>query len=285
MKKIIPILLIILCQACLLTRFIKPIGKSNPITSTPQESTPTADSSSADLSSVCRTDVDGIRALLDDLKYPQHLSDGDFTRHPEDFDPNQFFTVLTHLHMQPGYVLDYLAFQDGMGGRPLVYARKVTDQPFPTTDEIFAIQNKITPSPNEYYYSYLAHVQVDGTPASYLEYNLLSTYGVQWYLFWHSNYNDIIFLCDSTDLARIDAAASSYTNGAGLPADVKSRAQKLDFTPTVAVSDAGVVVRFVYFTKWGGFIEEIYTLDPANPYTILNRQTTPLVEYNYGIMF
>lgn len=297
MKRTILVLVLLACQACLLTRFIPgkktatpgaPTGMPSTPADTPTE--PTAAPSAPDLAAVCRADVDGINAMLSKLEYPQHLYDGDFSRHPEDFDPNQFLTVLTHLHMQEGYVLDYVAFQDGMGGKPLVYARLESDPPYPTYDDFMAAQAEVTPEENSYSalnYStdYLTHVQVDGSPESYLEYNLLAIYGDQWYLFWHSNYNDAMVLCDPTDLGRANAEASSFGNDTGLPADVKSAAKKLDFTPTVTITETEATVRYVYFTKWGGFIEEVFVLDPANPYTILNHTTTPLVEYNCGVMF
>jgi hypothetical protein len=290
MKRIILVLVLLACQACLLNRFIPGQNKSTPAVKETLPSTATTSPKAADLAAVCRTDVDGIRALLDGLEYPQHLTDGDFTRHPEDFDPNQFFSVLTHLHMQPGYVLDYVAFQDGMGGKPLVYARQESDTPYASYDAFMLAHAEVTPEERSYAslyyaYDYLAHVQVDGSPESYLEYNLLAVYGDQWYLFWHSNYKDSMVLCDPTDLDRADAEASSFGNDTGLPADVKSAAKKLDFTPTVAITETGVTVRYVYFTKWGGFMEEVFIIAPDNPYTIINRTTTPLVEYNCGVMF
>jgi hypothetical protein len=293
MKKIIPILLIILCQACLLTRFIKPIVKSTPIISTPQESTPTVDSSAVDLSAVCRADVDGIRSLLTGLSLPEHFAyqrEGDFIRHEGDFDPNAFLTVLTHLNMFPNYTLDYIFIDAGLGGYPQLYARLKDYAPYTEPDVYQQSLQMVTPAPSFFSQldpskAYLDRVLTDGTPESYLEYLLLANYGDQFYLAWHANYNDSMILCDSSDLILLNEEVKTFGDSQTLPADVLSASQKLDLTPTVRMDENQVIIRYVFFSKWAGFIEEIYTLDRTNPYLVINRHTTPLVEYNCGIMF
>lgn len=289
MKRIILVLMLLACQACLFNRFIPGRNKTTPAVKETPPATATTNPNAADLTDVCRTDVDGISALIDGLEYPQHLYDGDFSRHPEDFDPNQFFTVLTHLHMQEGYALDYVAFQDGMGGRPELYTRLESDPPYATYDDYVAAFANPTPGqeptpPQTIGRDYLARVQVDGSPESYLEYILMNNYGDQWYLFWHSNYNDAQVICDQSDLDRVNVI-SSFGEETGLPPEIYSAAKKIDFAPTVAITETGVTVRYVYFTKWGGFIEEVYVLDPESPYLVLSSSSTPLVEYNCGIMF
>ena len=42
----------------------------------------------------------------------------------ERFDINRYFTVLTHLVLEDGYVLDYVYFAPGGDGAPYLYARR-----------------------------------------------------------------------------------------------------------------------------------------------------------------
>jgi len=61
--------------------------------------------------------------------------------------------------------------------------------------------------------------------------------------------------------------------------------EQLDFTPTVLLSETTAAVRVVSFTKWGGFIEYLYTMDKANPAETINSTTKTLLEYKAMIVF
>jgi len=41
----------------------------------------------------------------------------------------------------------------------------------------------------------------------------------------------------------------------------------------------------VIFTKWGGFIEEIYTISREAPHRVLEIQNTTLLQYNSAVTF
>ena len=75
---------------------------------------------------------------------PRHLMQKNQARTAKDFDPNAYLTVLTHLAMKPGCILDYVyRYMDGLGGDPCLYARSVKVEPKPAV-EIFADRGSVT---------------------------------------------------------------------------------------------------------------------------------------------
>ncbi len=126
--------------------------------------------------------VDAMAAIQAGLRTPEHLLVENAQRDGSEFDPNLYFTVLTHLSMSPGYVLDYVYHYDGMGGRPVLYARPEGLALYRSYEEFAASSLEAD--------AYLKAVVVDGTPESYFELVVLSIMGGQFYLDWHANYND-----------------------------------------------------------------------------------------------
>ena len=66
---------------------------------------------------------------------PQHLIDTGIKRGDE-FDVNGYFTVLTNLSMQGGYLLDYVYISESLGGSPLLYARLDSQAPYASMEEV-----------------------------------------------------------------------------------------------------------------------------------------------------
>jgi hypothetical protein len=50
-------------------------------------------------------------------------------------DINEYFTILTHLSMAEGFVLDYVEYSYGTGSHPLIYPRKVDQEPLKNYEE------------------------------------------------------------------------------------------------------------------------------------------------------
>ena len=126
-----------------------------------------------------------------EYKYSEEVSNGDesvvgaafldsLDAVGERFDVNEYFTVLTHLAPEAGYVLDYVYFAPGGDGLPKVYARQEGERPFATYSEYEKAGVE----------DYLSNIQVDGTAEGYYELAVLSIMGEQFYLSWHAEYND-----------------------------------------------------------------------------------------------
>ena len=231
--------------------------------------------------SALQSTVDAIRALKRGLDFPEHLQQKDAVKTGEEFDINQYFTVLTHLSMQSGYVLDYVYLYDGMGGQPIIYARKVDQAPYLTYSEYVNSEGKILP--RESLTRTMDKIQVDGTADGFFEFIAFYTLGNQLYLYWHAMYNDAIIICDHTGLEATLTALDNWDSP--LPPYAKQAARALDFRPIVELEDNTAIVKIVIFTKWGGFIQESYTISRDFPHRILERESKTLVDYLIGIVF
>jgi hypothetical protein len=240
------------------------------------------------LTTTCRTVMQGLRDLKKDLGLPQHFLSEPPVRTPQDFDPNQYFTVFTHLSLDRGYTLDYVYFLDDLGGKPVIYARRAGSPSFQSYAEFLQSYGEEVSGERSYGSlkhegDYLEKIRPDGTPESYFEFAALALLGNQFYLWWHGLYNDTMILCEKSDLERIDQDLRDFD--LTLPAKVAQRAQQIDFTPAVLVEEQSVTIRLVTFSKWGGFWEYVYVMDKANPAHLLDAQYNPLVEYDCGIAF
>ncbi len=278
------VMLLLVATACLLAPRRTP-------TPTPIPPVPTSGQTGADaivLSDHCSSVVADLHQLIDSVEFPERLAQGDYSRQPGDFDPNRYFTILAHLRMEDGYALDYVYNGNEMGGRPVIYVRKMDADPFRTYEEYLSTTGGVEPtSPAVSFRSgdYLQHVQVDGSPESYLEYNILSVYADRFYQFWHANYNDWRVVCSSADVELINQDITSHYSELSLPENVVQRAMQADLNPSVVMTDGSVSVRYVVFSKWGGFVEKIYTMDRNDPFHLVGKSENTIIQYNCGIMF
>lgn len=266
------------------------------ITSTPKPSStatiPTVPTISVNIqsaifmTSLCRQVVDGLYNLKKDLGLPEHFMSENPFRQPSDFNPNTY--VFTHLKMASGYTLDYVYFNDELGGLPMVYARKTSSAPFKSYGELLQSFGEEMAGERSYgqlrhKYDYLENIQIDKTPESYFEFTVLAYQGDQFYLWWHGLYNDLKVLCDSSDMQYVNADMQSFS--IEFPQDVKERVEKIDFSPVVIIGENDVIVRMITFTKWGGFFENVYVMDKDNPMQLLDVKFNPIIEYDCGINF
>jgi len=187
----------------------------------------------------------------------------------EKFDVNDYFTVLTHLAPEDGYVLDYVYFAPGGDGAPYLYARREVEPAFATHSEY---QNAGVGVED-----YLSHIQVDGTAEGYYELALLSIMGGQFYLAWHFAYNDWEAVGSKERIQAIIEGMNE--NHAPLTEEQVEAALQLDPAPKVKFEADKVLVRILVFTKWGGFYERIFTIDRDFPHQMIDDEIE-LVPYN-----
>jgi hypothetical protein len=204
----------------------------------------------------------------------------------EVFDANDYFGLLAHLSMEQGYVLDYVSYIEWMGGEPILYARPETEPRY----QIFAEFTEATGTTisARSRYDYLNWVQTDGTPGGYLELILLRIMGGQFYLYWHANYNDHQVVCDSAQLQEIVSELRECTGDESdycLTQKQVRQAKELQVEPVVEFEDDGVRIQVVIFSKWGGFVQQTYTVRQSYPHKVLDRSAEVLVPYDCGIQF
>jgi hypothetical protein len=224
--------------------------------------------------------ADGVVALHKDLVFPRYLSKEDAVKQGDEFDVNRYFSVLTHLSMQPGYVLDYIYHYDGMGGFPLLYARPTDQAPYNTESEFTrAMQLAAIEKTNEQYLPYLV---VEDTSEGYYEYVVFRVMAAQFYLFWHAAYNDRQIVADGNALNRV---LTQKRTGYAIPITASLQARLLDLTPIVTLDSETVKVQVITFSAWQGFVQEIWTIDRRNLHNLISVDSRILVPYNCGIMF
>jgi len=260
-----------------------------PTVAIPPVPTLSVDNQSAlSMSSECRAVVDGLADLKKEIGLPEHFMSENPFRQSSDFDPNQYFHVLTHLNVASGNQLDYVYFTDELGGLPLIYARKSSSAPYLTYSGLLAsfgeeISGERSYGELRHKYDYLEKIQIDQTPESYFEFVTLAFLGDQFYLWWHGLYNDAKILCDPSDMQYVYEDMKSFD--LEFPTDVEDRIDKIDFTPFVAIDEKVVAVRFITFTKWGGFFENVYVMEKDNPTILLDVKFNSLIEYDCAINF
>jgi len=224
--------------------------------------------------------VGEFEALQEPLGFPGHLAAEDAEKGEGDFDANLYFEVLDRISPQRGYVLDYVYHYAGIGGGPVLYARKAQAPPYRNYSEYAAADLAKRADREDYY---LRHIAADGSPEGYFQLALLRIQGEQFYQFWHDAYNDDRIVCDLED------ARAGLGGGFGpdestietLLADLG----KFDLAPTVSMSRDLVKVEAVVFTMWGSFIKRSILMEREAPHLILGEGSQVLVEYDCGIMF
>jgi hypothetical protein len=217
-----------------------------------------------------------VSALTGALEVPSNFQENNPVKTGEEFDVMEYFGVLDHLSMQPGYALDYVYHYDGMGGTPILYVRPIGQLPYASESELFAAGD----SP-----SYLEFIQTDGTPESYFQYIVLSLMGDQFYQFWHSNYDDSQIVCEKIDVNDIVTSLDgNFGYRISIPSRIKAALLK-NVSPIVNIGTQSIQVKLVTFTRWGGFFEETTFISKSLPHTIQDVQEKNLVPYDCGVMF
>jgi hypothetical protein len=239
---------------------------------------------------ICQQEtVDALSALYRAQKLPEHLMESEAVKTGEEFDVNEIFDVLSHLSMEPGYVLDYVYCYDSISGWPVLYARPQDQPAHPTCSSLLAQPDSDGGDEGEAesdpWRAYLNRVEGDGSAEGFFELAVLDVMGGQFYLYWHAGYNDAQVLCDRAALEGIVAAHEEGGYRLAFTLEQRKAALALDVEPKIEFGTDTVTVRVVTFSEWGGFEERIYTVERAAPNRFVGEERTDLVDYNCGIMF
>ena len=194
-----------------------------------------------------------------------------------EFDVNEYFNVLTHVSMQQGYVLDYVYPIADLGASPILYVRPTDQAPYASMEEI--PENTQLPDFHDY-------LEVQDVEQGYFEYVVMDLLAGQFYLFWHSNYNDTEIVCNREDVNDIISAVNGGGFGSKMDLVQQGKARAMTHVePSVRLADESAIVEVIMFTKWGGFYRLTYTIDRAFPHTITETKDENLVPYDCGVAF
>jgi len=229
--------------------------------------------------------VDAIRQLTPDQPIPWHLIDPEAPVKEDLFDPNQLLVPLNHLSLRPGFTLDFVYRDNGLGANPVLYARKETEAPFESYQAFQAATSECDTADQPAECDYLAFVETDGSEAGYFQWVLLRVMGDQFYLYWHAGYHDAEIIASTTRLQNLVDELGQDDIGKPFSSSQKRAALKINPAPEVTIDDDLVTVRFNWFTKWGGFYETTYTITAQSPHQVMDTQIEQLVEYDCGVVY
>jgi hypothetical protein len=194
-----------------------------------------------------------------------------------EFDVNEYFNVLTHLSMQEGYTLDYIYPVADLGASPILYVRPADQAPYLSMEDV--PENTELPDFHDY-------VKVEDIEQGYFEYVVMDILAGQFYLYWHSNYNDTQIVCSRAEVNDIISMVNAGDFGYKMDFAQQAKAQAIrNIEPSVQLTDDSAVVQVITFTKWGGFYRLTYTISRSFPHAIIDVKDDNLVPYNCGVMF
>ena len=223
----------------------------------------------------CPNIVNAVRGMQTS-KIPDGLQNSG-EKQGDEFDVNEYFTVLPNLSMQEGYVLDYIYSFDSLGSFPLLAARPADQPPYATPKDL--------PNDSELL-DYWNYIEVKDTEQGYFEFISFLIMADQFYLVWHANYDDTDIICDRN---VVDAIATDINDGDfGIQFDKEQMKQinaLNNIEPLVNFTDTTAIVEIITFSKWGGFYRMTYTISRSFPHEILDIQQENLVPYDCGILF
>lgn len=223
----------------------------------------------------CAEIVQAVRSIQTN-EIPQELYETGIKQGNE-FDVNEYFSVMTNLSMQEGYALDYVFLSDFLGSFPLLAARPIDQPPYTSSTDV--------PDGSDLM-DYWKFMEVKDTEQGYFEYASFLIMANQFYLVWHANYNDTEIICNREAVDGI--VTKRNTGDFGMEFDKEQmrliRAMS-NIEPLVKLTDSTATVELITFSKWGGFYRMTYTIDRNFPHTILDSKEENIVPYDCGIMF
>ena len=208
---------------------------------------------------------------------PHHLMQKNPVRNVKDFDPNIYFTVLTHLAMKSGFTLDYVYhYEASFSGYPCLYARPVDEKPFESYVEYQDCDKKG---------SLFSFLVADGSRDGFFQLAVFHRLSEQFYLYWHANYYDIRILTTPEETE----ALISEVNGEEFLVKFTDRQtagmRRVETQPTVELSDDLGSVTYSVFTKWGGLarIRESFRRQP--PHLLIDRELLDELKYDCHVCY
>lgn len=230
--------------------------------------------------------IDELAALLASVELPRFLPsdpDEEIVKDEYWFDVSECLDILTGISTQPGYVLDYVYWINGLGGGPILYCR---EEQTPALKTFSDLQEEVGDSSIIYMRRmHLDQLVTDGTEEGYFDLAVQRLIGTQFYLYWHGGYDDTKIICTRVALERV--LVDIHTTPPTIPdADIIKRAARgLHLEPMVKIEGEQILVSMVTFTKWGGFYRRTFTIKPDFPHHMLQDENTLLVEYDCGYVY
>jgi hypothetical protein len=208
---------------------------------------------------------------------------------------NDYFTVLTHLKPEAGYVLDYYYHEEEDFGLPILYARSIEQYPphdlsseqyplpdssikqYPSPDLSFGYDNQ----PAYVRSDWPSHIQVEDTEMGYFEYILLHEMGNQFKLYWHALMDDYTIIFDQFGLKKED----EEHNLMECAPDFWEKARQVDLKPKFDFKEDYVDIQIVGFTSNGGLSRRTFRITRMFPNTNKSDNFERLIKVYCGVIY
>jgi hypothetical protein len=200
-------------------------------------------------------------------------------------DVMDYFTVLSHLGMPRGLVLDHVHCEYGGDGLPALYVREAGAPRFETCSEY--LHARTERERDESGHGRVARFLVlDGSPESFFELVVFTVMAGQFRRVWHANYNDMQVVTDLRGLEDVVSRMERFVFSVRFSREEAAAARALDFTAHVSFPDEGTAeVSVVTFTKWGGFARVTRQVSRGYPHLLGPPHVAPVMKFDCGIMF
>jgi hypothetical protein len=258
------------------------------VTTAPENSTPTAITTPVSGKTYYQQVANALKALQPTV-VPDNLLSANSTKNGMEFDVNADFSVLKHLSMQEGYVLDYIYLSNGADGGPILYVRSTEAEPFKTYDEYKEATHQNPRSASDNSLIWLVKdaktgvfgnkISADGTKDGFFQLALLQALGNQFYLLGGAQINDKRLVCETEELEKILNEIQTTAN-VTLTDDFVKSAHDLELKPEISTKETLVTVTFTTFSKYGGFYREIVTMMKTYPNIITDRQSQLILSFD-----
>jgi len=192
------------------------------------------------------------------------------------FDVNRFLDVFDKIELRKGTLLDYAFYYGGIGGRPLIYTRKVNAPRISANEYIKQYEHLLRAN------SYLDDIVIENDPESFFQLVVFTKIVHQFYQWWHAAYNDDRFVFDIKSVQKI-LRNIPETDRHGINNKNRDKLKHISFEPQVGCNDVGGKVRCILFSKRAGFYYENATI--AWPKIKIKIKRKTIVPYHCGILF
>ena len=201
-----------------------------------------------------------------DKAFPEHFRHENAIRRGTEFDPNSFFSILTHLKIRNGVTLDYVYRYTGLGGWPCLYVRPQNGERLATFE-----QYKATYPDGVTQAARLKHIETDASVEALAELMAFVEYHTYFYNRWHDWLHKEIILSDKQMRAVLDKWWKEPASFDTLEPKERAKALATSLSPTlVPSSDGQVDISFVLFAEGQGILERKYTVTTASPHEVVS---------------
>ena len=149
-----------------------------------------------------------LRSQIDDIPNDLLEAQSLIDRKQEWFDPKRFLEIFPTIKLRPGYTLNFFYTRGACDGRPILYTRKIDQKPL-TQKEMDNMLHHMNQTSG-----LIKHLEFERSIMGYFHFAVFNIIVHQFYLYWHSNYMNSVFvfskfsLIDLLDHIKVDKQLS-----------------------------------------------------------------------------